>query len=83
MNKIGTFVGGVNAESTSAVDFSGGAVLPADGTVTFIASLARRVAEETTHLLVRLASQRVACTTAVGVLSAGDANIGLARGAIW
>ena len=52
LHEVSALIGRVNAESTSAVNFAGGAVLPADGTVTRVASLARRVAESAIHLLV-------------------------------
>ena len=49
LNLVSASISGVCAEST-AVGFARGAVLPADWTVTRVARLAGRVAEEAAHL---------------------------------
>lgn len=60
----------------------GRALAPANGANTVGAVLAGRVAKSTAHYLVFVALQRDASGTTVGSLSAGNADIGHASGAV-
>jgi hypothetical protein len=82
LDLVSACISSVCAKS-AAVILASGAVLPADGAVSGVARLARRVAESTTHLEARLASERNTSTTAIGTLSTWNTNVSHSRWAVW
>ena len=81
LDSISAAISVVCAES-AAIVLSSWAVLPANWTVTTIAIVARRVAEETTHFKSWCADQGFTSSTAIRVLGAGNTNISLSWRAV-